>query len=278
MSLGCEEQEEKLATKEVCNGSAVPRMQEEDKELNHVDSYNSSDALKQKIQELYETINRLEQSVSIDAAASSSKGLTWTRSKSRRTIHMTIPSEVWYEKEQENEKTPHTEDSIEKTPLSEDSIEKTPHAEESIEKPLDIEPKLPELEQVDKTMNMSRKDSHNSISSASTEEESIKEIDVDIDVNDTTSVLDFVAGVSKSQIPQSEVEDNDVPVRMQAAPPSLSPSHTRTHARMHAHAHTKGKKKKSFLSRSFLHSYGSHASRTLLLISNLILANFIQIE
>uniref|UniRef100_A0A2C9U0J3 Kinesin-like protein n=1 Tax=Manihot esculenta TaxID=3983 RepID=A0A2C9U0J3_MANES len=208
LSLGCEEQEEKLATKEVCNGSAVPRMQEEDKELNHVDSYNSSDALKQKIQELYETINRLEQSVSIDAAASSSKGLTWTRSKSRRTIHMTIPSEVWYEKEQENEKTPHTEDSIEKTPLSEDSIEKTPHAEESIEKPLDIEPKLPELEQVDKTMNMSRKDSHNSISSASTEEESIKEIDVDIDVdiyvNDTTSVLDFVAGVSKSQIPQSE--------------------------------------------------------------------------
>ncbi|KAF2310053.1 hypothetical protein GH714_006347 [Hevea brasiliensis] len=147
--LGSEEQEGKLVTTEVRIEGAAPSTQEEDKELSHDNSYNSHDALKQKIQELYETINRLEQSASIEAAASSSKGLTWTRSKSRRTVLMTIPSDMW-------------------------------------------------------------KDSQNSINSASTEEESMKEIEVDVD--DTTSVLDFVAGVNQLAIPQSEVQINYVPV------------------------------------------------------------------
>ncbi|KAJ9166020.1 hypothetical protein P3X46_020821 [Hevea brasiliensis] len=188
--LGSEEQEGKLATTEVRIEGAAPSTQEEDKELSHDNSYNSHDALKQKIQELYETINRLEQSASIEAAASSSKGLTWTRSKSRRTVLMTIPSDMWYESEEENENKPHTEDSI--------------------ERPLDIEQKRTESEHDAETINMSRKDSQNSINSASTEEESMKEIEVDVD--DTTSVLDFVAGVNQLAIPQSEVQINYVPV------------------------------------------------------------------
>ncbi|KAF2324650.1 hypothetical protein GH714_015919 [Hevea brasiliensis] len=186
--VGSEEQDEKLATTAVRNEGAAPSTQEEDKELNHDNSYNSHDALKQKIHELYETISRLEQSSSIEAGASSPKGLTWTRSKSRRTVLMTIPSDVWYEKEEENANTLHTEDSL--------------------GRPVDIEQKFPELEYDTETRNMSRKDSQNSIN-VSTEEESIKEIDVD--VNDTTTVLDCVAGVNKLAIAQSEIF-SDVPV------------------------------------------------------------------
>lgn len=114
---------------------------------------------------------------------------------------MKIPSDIWYEKEEENENTPHTEDSL--------------------ERPLDIEQKLPELELDAETRSMSREDSKTSIGSVSTEEESIKEINVD--VNDTPSVLDCVAGVNKLPVPQSEMQISDVPVRMQT---SLSLTHT----------------------------------------------------
>uniref|UniRef100_A0A2C9VWH9 Kinesin-like protein n=2 Tax=Manihot esculenta TaxID=3983 RepID=A0A2C9VWH9_MANES len=187
--IGSKEQEGKLASKEVRNEGAAPSTQEKDEEVNHDNSYDSHDALKRKIKELYETIGSLERASSIEAGASA-RGLTWTRSKSRRTVLMKIPSDIWYEKEEENENTPHTEDSL--------------------ERPLDIEQKLPELELDAETRSMSREDSKTSIGSVSTEEESIKEINVD--VNDTPSVLDCVAGVNKLPVPQSEMQISDVPV------------------------------------------------------------------
>lgn len=221
---GSEEKEQlQLATIESMDEGATPSVLEEDKELNHIDSYDSYKALKQKIQELHETINRLQQTPSDEAGASGSKSLTWIRSRSRRSVVMTIPSDFWSENEEEEEDTPPAapeEDSSERPepevessqrPKPEvDSSERPEPEVDSSEKPEDIEQMLPELENDAKIGCMSRKDSQKSISSASSEEENIKEIDVHVD--DTTSVLDFVARVNKMASPQSEEQIGDVPV------------------------------------------------------------------
>ncbi|EEF52669.1 ATP binding protein, putative [Ricinus communis] len=180
-------QEKEVATAEETDEGALPSMamQEEDKESSHNDSYNSYHALKQKIQDLHETISLLQQFPPNEAGASSSKALTWSRSKSRRSVVMTIPSALWYEKEEENE-------NILPASFEEDNLERRGGTEQ----------KLAELEPDDKTGKISGKYSRNSTSSACIEEETIKEINIDVD--DTTTVLDFVAGVNTIAKPQSE--------------------------------------------------------------------------
>eukprot|EP00257_Ricinus_communis_P016875 XP_015575178.1 kinesin-like protein KIN-7C [Ricinus communis] len=186
-------QEKEVATAEETDEGALPSMamQEEDKESSHNDSYNSYHALKQKIQDLHETISLLQQFPPNEAGASSSKALTWSRSKSRRSVVMTIPSALWYEKEEENE-------NILPASFEEDNLERRGGTEQ----------KLAELEPDDKTGKISGKYSRNSTSSACIEEETIKEINIDVD--DTTTVLDFVAGVNTIAKPQSEEQIGDV--------------------------------------------------------------------
>uniref|UniRef100_A0A6N2KRS8 Kinesin motor domain-containing protein n=1 Tax=Salix viminalis TaxID=40686 RepID=A0A6N2KRS8_SALVM len=70
--------EEKIAMHE----GEVPSSQEEDKELIHINSNNTHETVKQKIQELHETINHLERSPSLSEAIESSyKNLKWSRSQ-----------------------------------------------------------------------------------------------------------------------------------------------------------------------------------------------------
>ncbi|KDP38590.1 hypothetical protein JCGZ_04515 [Jatropha curcas] len=240
MSLSGSEEKEvnlQLTTIESMDEGAAPPMQDEDKELNHNDSFDSYDSLKRKIQELHDTISRL-QSPSNEAGASGSKGLTWIRSRSRKSVVMTIPSDFWSQEEEEDEDTPPAapkegssekpepeEDSFERPEPEEESSEKPEAVEQKLpekteeieqklpEKPEEIEKKLPELKHYIKIESMCRKDSTKSISSDSAEEEeeeTIKEIDVDVD--DTTSVLDFVARMNVMSNPQSEEQIGDVPV------------------------------------------------------------------
>ncbi|KAJ6731016.1 KINESIN-LIKE PROTEIN [Salix viminalis] len=157
----------------------VPSSQEEDKELIHINSNNTHETVKQKIQELHETINHLERSPSLSEAIESSyKNLKWSRSKSRRSVLMTIPYALWSEKEEDDGR------------VSPATSEK-----DFPERSGDLKQKLPEVEHDVKLENKSQEDSQNSLYGASAEEDVIK--DIDVDVEDTTSVLDFVAGVNK---------------------------------------------------------------------------------
>ncbi|KAB5568173.1 hypothetical protein DKX38_001966 [Salix brachista] len=167
--------EEKIAMHE----GEVPSSQEEDKELIHINSNNTHETVKQKIQELHETINHLERSPSLSEAIESSyKNLKWSRSKSRRSVLMTIPYALWSEKEEDDGR------------VSPATSEK-----DFPERSGDLKQKLPEVEHDVKLENKSQEDSQNSLYGASAEEDVIK--DIDVDVEDTTSVLDFVAGVNK---------------------------------------------------------------------------------
>jgi centromeric protein E len=157
----------------------VPSSQEEDKELIHINSNNTHETVKQKIQELHETIDHLERSPSFsDAVESSYKNLKWTRSKSRRSVLMTIPYALWSEKEEDNGR-----------------VSPTASEKDFPERSEDLKQKLLELEHDVKLGNKSQEDSQNPLYGASAEEDVIK--DIDVDVEDTTSVLDFVAGVNK---------------------------------------------------------------------------------
>ncbi|KAH8515205.1 hypothetical protein H0E87_003888 [Populus deltoides] len=157
----------------------VPSSQEEDKELIHINSNNTHETVKQKIQELHETIDHLERSPSFsDAVESSYKNLKWTRSKSRRSVLMTIPYALWSEKEEDNGR-----------------VSPTASEKDFPERSEDLKQKLLELEHDVKLENKSQEDSQNPLYGASAEEDVIK--DIDVDVEDTTSVLDFVAGVNK---------------------------------------------------------------------------------
>ncbi|CAK7346273.1 unnamed protein product [Dovyalis caffra] len=168
-------EEEKLVANEE---DEAPSSQEEYEELIHINSNKRHDAVKQKIQELHKTITHLERSPSFsEAGESSSKSLKWTRSKSKRSVLMTIPYALWSEKE---------EDIGSVSPASEKDFHESPE---------DLEHKLPELEHDVKLENKPQEDSQNSLYGASAEEDIIK--DIDVDVEDTASVLDFVAGVNK---------------------------------------------------------------------------------
>ncbi|XP_050232141.1 kinesin-like protein KIN-7F [Mercurialis annua] len=187
--------EEKLATRDEKNGDALLSTQKEKRESSNGDSYNYHDGVKRKIQELHETVGRLEESLpSSERGASTSKSLKWARSISRRSVIMTIPSAFWYEKEEENEKI------LPGPPAS--------SGEDSVERPEDGEQKLPELEHGVRTGKIFRTDSQNSTRSA--EEVTIKEIDIEVD--DTTTVLDLAAGANTIAEFQPEAQTGDVPV------------------------------------------------------------------
>ncbi|XP_065880817.1 kinesin-like protein KIN-7G [Euphorbia lathyris] len=188
--------EENMATTKALNTDGLPSTQE-DKELNHSNSFNSSDALKRKVQELHETISRLEQFSNSEAGPSSLKGLTLARSKSKKTVVMTIPSAFLSEKEEETEMT---------LPAPSDDPERSagiePKLPESEPKLLESEPKLPESVHDAKTEEVNN-------TSASTEEESVKEIDIHVD---DTTVIDFNAEENKMAESPSELQIGDVQV------------------------------------------------------------------
>lgn len=102
---------------------------------------------------------------------------------------MTIPSAFWSEREEENDTTP-------------------PAVPDELERSAVIEKNHPESEHNAKTGKISRKGSQNSTGTASTEEESIKEIDVYVD--DTTTVLGSVAGVNKMAKSPSDLRIGEV--------------------------------------------------------------------
>ena len=108
---------------------------------------------------------------------------------------MTIPYALWSEKD---------EDDVRVSP--------TTSEKDFPERSGDLKQKLPELEHDGKLENKSPEDSQNSLYGASAEEDVIK--DIDVDVEDTTSVLDFVAGVNKMAAKlHSENPSRDVQVR-----------------------------------------------------------------
>lgn len=195
------EKEGNLAMTGAMNEGAVKSTQDEYEELSDINSDNTYDALKRKIQKLHKAINQLDQSPSSEPGASSSRSLIWTRSRSRKSVLMTIPSALWSEKEEDNENLP-----------------TTASGKDFPGRAVGFEQNLPELEHDAKIEKMPEKDSQNYLNSASIEEEVIKEIDIDID--DTTSVLDFV-GVNKMAKPYSENQIGDASVRNQT-PLSLS--------------------------------------------------------
>ncbi|KAJ8762159.1 hypothetical protein K2173_007313 [Erythroxylum novogranatense] len=153
------------------NERQVPTTSEEDKELTQIDLDNCYQALKQQIQELQRTIDQLAQCTPSEEVMSNSKRLTWTRSKSKRSVLMTIPSDFW--------------------PGNEDEDEQSPPAVSEMEfpgRPEDFEGRLPGAEADAEIRDTSLGD-------AAVEEEIVKEIDIQVD--DTTSVLDLASGLNK---------------------------------------------------------------------------------
>ncbi|WCJ35147.1 Kinesin-like protein KIN-7F [Euphorbia peplus] len=171
--------QEKNATTKALNTVALPSTQE-DEELNPNSSFNSSDALKRKIQELHETINRLEQFSNSKEGPSSLKGLTLARSKSKKTVVMTIPCAFLSEKEEETEMTP---------PAPSDESEPTLP---------ELDPTLPE------SVHDAKPGELNNTVIASSEEESVKEIDIHVD--DNTTVIGSIAGDNNMDASQTELQ------------------------------------------------------------------------
>lgn len=193
-----EEKEERSATKKAMNkegeASSSP---EDDEKLSHINSKKRYNPLKEKVQELHESIDHLEQSPSsYEEDESSSKRLKWDKSKSRRSAFMTISSALWSDKEEHDE-----------------SISPNASGKDFPQRALGFDQQLPQQDA--KHGNMSQEDSQNSLSYAAVEEEIVK--DIDVDVEDTNSVLDFVAGVKKPKL-QSENQIADVQVRRQTSP------------------------------------------------------------
>ncbi|KAJ4847318.1 hypothetical protein Tsubulata_017357 [Turnera subulata] len=82
------------------------------------------DTLKQKIQELHKVIKYLEEAHdSAEAEAPPTpKEVGWTRSRSRRSVVLTIPSNLWFEKDEENENLPSTASDKDEKPEGSEQI------------------------------------------------------------------------------------------------------------------------------------------------------------
>lgn len=186
---GPRENEETLATTEEIDKNAVP-CSREDRDLSNTNSDYTYDALKQKIQELHNIFNKFEQSPLLEEGGSASKDFLWTRSRSRRSVLVTIPSSLWFERKGEIENLPFT-------------------ASDKDENPGDCQQNDSKLDHDSEVRSMSRKnsqkDSEKSHSRTSSEEsELIKEIDVDVE--DTASVIDFVPTSNQRTDLQPEVQ------------------------------------------------------------------------
>ncbi|KAJ8772560.1 hypothetical protein K2173_027737 [Erythroxylum novogranatense] len=182
------EEKEKEAVRDT-KESLMRTTSEEDEKLKKMDTDNSYQTLKQQIQQLQRTINQMGQSTSSEEDLSSSKGLTWTRSKSRRLVHMTIPSDLWPGHEEGNEKALPAVTEVDLPETSKDVEEKLPGSESNAE--------------IRKT---GSEDSQSPLNSGLSEE-IIKEIDVGVD---DTGVPSFVSGVTKPPEFQSETPASDI--------------------------------------------------------------------
>ncbi|CAL1384063.1 unnamed protein product [Linum trigynum] len=157
---------------------------EETKELCDVGSYDIHEILKRRVQELQKTIESLNQS----SPFSSGKGVSLTRSKSKKVVVVTIPSALWSKKEEDEEDSEEDGCNARDSSATDEEIpERRGNSKEEDNKGLKMEHES----------GMKDSDYPESCVVGTKEDEIIKEIDVHFD--DTTSVLDSVAGWKKGK-------------------------------------------------------------------------------
>ncbi|CAN0872335.1 Kinesin-like protein KIN-7J [Linum grandiflorum] len=154
---------------------------EETKELCNVGSYDIHEILKRRLEELQKTIETL------DKSSPSQKGVSWTRSKSKKAVVMTIPSALWSKNDEEEVEEEEEEEQEDGEDSDEEAYEgrHSSSTEEGLSKSGD-KATLPLEHQSESERFVVAK-----------EDEIIKEIDVQFD--DTTSVLNSVAGGKKTK-------------------------------------------------------------------------------
>ncbi|CAI0382922.1 unnamed protein product [Linum tenue] len=161
---------------------------EETKELCDVGSYDIHEILKRRVQELQKTIESLDKS----SPYRSEKGVSWTRSKSKKVVVMTIPSALWSKKAEDKEEDSEEEDGYDARDSSATDEEITERRENPEE-----DNKGLKMEHVSR---MNNSEYPESCVVGTKEDEIIKEIDVHFDdFDDTTSVLNSVAGGKKGK-------------------------------------------------------------------------------
>ncbi|XP_040950789.1 kinesin-like protein KIN-7J isoform X2 [Gossypium hirsutum] len=155
--------------------SSNPKENVEDLRSSHVNKDETCEALKQKVQELQKTIKFLvryhimgDSPALLDAASSAS---SMSRSRSCKAIVTTMPSSPRFEKSQQNETVPTF----------------TEAEKDFIERAKTLSQKLSNSKDDNRNEKMSRCNSQASITSGSTEEQSVK----DIDVEETCSEVNF---------------------------------------------------------------------------------------
>ncbi|CAN1824275.1 Kinesin-like protein KIN-7F [Linum perenne] len=168
-------EEKNLVTKmgigEATSQSAV----EETNELSEVSSY---DILKVRLQQLQEIIESVEKSPS---PSSSQKGISWTKNKSKKVVVMNIPYELWSKKDGEED-----EDSEDDTRQSSATEEARPEKGGNPKEEDEEEEDILEMEYEPKMKDLQLQDSECP--------------ETDIQFDDTTSVLDSVAGAKKGRM------------------------------------------------------------------------------
>ncbi|MFQ6642056.1 hypothetical protein Gotur_017661 [Gossypium turneri] len=155
--------------------SSNPKENVEDLRSSHVNKDETCEALKQKVQELQKTIKFLvryhimgDSPSFLDAASSAS---SMSRSRSCKAIVTTMPSSPRFEKSQQNETVPTF----------------TEAEKDFIERAKTLSQKLSNSKDDNRNAKMSRCNSQASITSGSTEEQSVK----DVDVEETCSEVNF---------------------------------------------------------------------------------------
>ncbi|CAN1163483.1 Kinesin-like protein KIN-7J [Linum perenne] len=171
----------KRATNEVVVLSTI----EETKELCDVASYDIHEILKRRLEELQKTIETL------DKSSPSNKGVSWTRSKSKKAVVMTIPSSFWSNIEDEQDDPEDSdEEAYEEGRHSSSTEEELPQGQEK--------PMIKAILQLEHETEMKSLNSQILESCVMPkEDEIIKEIDVHFD--DTTSVLNSIVGGKKTK-------------------------------------------------------------------------------
>ncbi|MBA0747147.1 hypothetical protein Gogos_004077 [Gossypium gossypioides] len=162
--------------------SGNPKENVEDLRSSHVNKDETCEALKQKVQELQKTIKFLvryhimgDSPSLLDAASSAS---SMRRSRSCKAIVTTMPSSPRFEKSQQNETVPTF----------------TEAEKDFIERAKTLSQKLSNSKDDNRNAKMSRCNSQASITSGSTEEQSVK----DVDVEETCSEVNFPPRLWKS--------------------------------------------------------------------------------
>ncbi|CAN0906465.1 Kinesin-like protein KIN-7E [Linum grandiflorum] len=142
-------------------------------------SYDMHEILRSRLHQLQEIIQSLNKS----SPYSLEKGISWTRSKSKKVVVMTIPSEFWSSKDREEEiQDEDSEDDARHSGATDKGKNLNKEEEETIE--IEYEAKVEELRLQD----------------AESPETHIVSKEIDIQFDDTTSVLDSVAGGKNGRV------------------------------------------------------------------------------